>query len=150
MSGLITRTLGNGHLTKFPETIANFSEEKPVGALVNHILEQWRSGVFIKSQKQFSSENYENQQDFMPQVGPNQKRKALKKSIIHRTTIYTDSIEAFTPEHWDRILNTARSYVNGVTGKKKEKTKATIPEGVLVIEDESCHRLKFVAKDDDY
>ncbi|KIL69005.1 hypothetical protein M378DRAFT_176566 [Amanita muscaria Koide BX008] len=80
MSGLITRTLGNGHLTKFPETIADFSEEK----------------------------------------------------------------------HWDRILNTVRGYVNGVTGKKKEKTKATILEGVLVIEDESCHRSKFVAKDDDY
>ncbi|KAM6491334.1 hypothetical protein JOM56_013108 [Amanita muscaria] len=49
-----------------------------------------------------------------------------------------------------RIVNAACGYMpkNGVNGKKKDKTKNMIPEGVLVIEDESCHRSKFVAKDD--
>jgi hypothetical protein len=65
----------------------------------------------------------------------------------------TDSIEEFSETHWKEILDEAYKHYKKIEkkngGKKKEKMlKRTIPDDVVIVEDVSCKRRRFVARDD--
>ncbi|KAF8328738.1 hypothetical protein F5887DRAFT_1082943 [Amanita rubescens] len=125
----IADTLGAGHFAKLPETLIDFSEEKPVGALVlaaqavEHVLQQYTTGKFVKSAKEFSAENYANKEHHV--VEPGQHRRLYKKVVTHVTTTMTDSIEEFSETHWKVILDDAYKHYKKLEkkngGKKKEK-----------------------------
>ncbi|KAM6491052.1 hypothetical protein JOM56_013291 [Amanita muscaria] len=154
---MIMKTLGLAHMAKLPEVLCNFGAERPIGALVlatqaiDHILEQWKTGEFVPSNKEFSAVNYANKEVFAtPVMDPVQKQKTVKKTITHHTTMFFDAMESFTPERWNMIINNAREYVPEKRTTKKLKREIQLPDDIIIIEDESCNfrRPRFVAKDD--
>ena len=107
----------------------------------------------MKSTKEFLAENYANKEQHV--IQPGQHWKLYKKVMTHVTTTMTDSIEEFSETHWKAILNNAHSYhredekkkKNG--GKKKEKMlKRMMSDDIVIVEDLSCKRRHFVARDD--
>ncbi|KIL57336.1 hypothetical protein M378DRAFT_16339 [Amanita muscaria Koide BX008] len=141
--GLIIKTLGVAHIGKLPEVLADFSTEK----LVSHALEQWKTGKPVPTSKEFSADNYANKEDYIPVVDAHQKRKTLKKVITHRMTLLFDAMQDFAPERWNSLINEARGFAPEKPVKKK-KREMTLPDDVIIIEDESCKRARFVIKDD--
>ncbi|KAM6495149.1 hypothetical protein JOM56_009772 [Amanita muscaria] len=149
---LVIKTLGVVHIGKLPEVLCDFSTEKPVGAFVlatqvSHALEQWKTGKVVPTSKEFSAENYANKEDYIPVVDARQKRKTLKKVVTHRTTLLFDAMQDFAPERWDSLIDEARGFAPEKPVKRK-KREMTLPDDVLIIEDESCKRARFVIKDD--
>ncbi|KIL58000.1 hypothetical protein M378DRAFT_15863 [Amanita muscaria Koide BX008] len=146
-SGLICQTLGIAHMGKVAEPAVDFIEEKPSGALVSHVLEQWRDGLFIKTKKEFSAENYDNREDRIPVI-TQERRKVVKKVITHRTTLLFDAIRQFSNAHWDSIIDTAREYAPKKTKTKAMKQPKSHGNDVIIIEDESCNLPSFVLVED--
>ncbi|KIL54649.1 hypothetical protein M378DRAFT_182462 [Amanita muscaria Koide BX008] len=114
---------------------------------VSHALEQWKTGKVVPTSKEFSAENYANKEDYIPVVDARQKRKTLKKVVTHRTTLLFDAMQDFAPERWDSLIDEARGFAPEKPVKRK-KREMTLPDDVLIIEDESCKRARFVIKDD--
>ncbi|KAM6493568.1 hypothetical protein JOM56_011702 [Amanita muscaria] len=110
---MIMKTLGLAHMAKLPQVLCDFGAERPIGALVlatqaarfwfintiydshilhtqiDHILEQWKMGEFVTSNKEFSTVNYANKEVFAtPVMDPVQKWKTVKK-IAHRSSTLT-------------------------------------------------------------
>ncbi|KAK2461090.1 hypothetical protein APHAL10511_006869 [Amanita phalloides] len=148
---LITWTLSIAHLAKLSVTMTNFSKEKPVGALVEHVLNQWTTGSFMKSQKQFSANQYSDKEELVRSAGQN--HKTYKKVVTYVTTPLINSIGAFSEKHWNNILEDAHQFVpKNKNSQKKEKTSRkleAIQDGLTIIEDELCQRPTFIAKDDE-
>ncbi|KAF8636070.1 hypothetical protein AX14_010480 [Amanita brunnescens Koide BX004] len=148
---LVVRTFGIAHIAKFSETLANFDEEKLVGALilttqaVQHVLEQWTTGEFVKGTKQFSGDNYGNKEDIVVQLDPITKCKIHKKVVEYRTALYADTIEQkFTEKTWNALITEARKYVPKVT-KTIRKQKGAKYQEVEVVEEPQT---KFIVQSD--
>ena len=114
---------------------------------VQHVLEQWTTGEYIKGTKQFSADNYGNKEDIVAEVNPNTKRKVHKRVVEYRTTLFTDTIDAkFDDKIWNAVLNEARKLAHRETTTKAVKNqKATRGKELEIIEEP---RTKFVASSD--
>ena len=115
-------------------------------AQVQHVLEQWTTGEYIKGTKQFSAENYGNKEAIVMEVDPNTKRKIHKRIVEYRTTLFTDTIEAkFDNKIWSTILDEARKLAQRETTKAVKNQKAARGKELEIIEEP---RAKFVAASD--
>ena len=117
-------------------------------AQVQHVLEQWTTGEFVKKAKKFSAENYGNKENVVTKVDPNTGRRKIHKRIVeYRTTVFTDTIEAtFDDKIWSAILDEARKLAQRETTTKAMKNqKAAWGKELEIIEEP---RAKFVVASD--
>ncbi|KIL60259.1 hypothetical protein M378DRAFT_168271, partial [Amanita muscaria Koide BX008] len=114
---------------------------------VEHVLEQWTTGRLIKSSNQFSTKNYDDQEEQKPSMDPVTKRKIITKVMTYGTAFFIDNIEVVKERHWKPILEDARGHI------KKNKWKETVDatsksNNSIIVEAESNKRQRKIVVDD--
>ncbi|KIL59277.1 hypothetical protein M378DRAFT_180872 [Amanita muscaria Koide BX008] len=134
---LVLRTFAFSHLA-YLDGIDDFTVEKPIGALiysmqaVGRALEYWQSGEKPESKPPaFSSDNFNDKwEDTKEPAGV--RGKATKKRKVRRATIFVQTLKDLPEEHWKKILNGAREYLDD---QKKRERSSTSSSATAVEED---------------
>jgi hypothetical protein len=105
------------------------------------------TGHQVKSPKQFSAENYNDQEDQKASIDPITKGKVITKVMTYCTAFFIDNIEVFKDKHWKRILEDARGHIK----KNKWNTSVTTSsksDDIVVVKAESNKRQRKIVVND--